>query len=44
VVDSCLSRKGEVLFQAGDHKEAVKISYKDFERLAAPRVAEVCRH
>jgi Ala-tRNA(Pro) deacylase len=44
VVDACLGKRPEVVFQAGNHKEAVRMAYGDFEKLASPVVADVCRH
>ncbi len=31
----------EIVFNAGSHTELIKLSYKDFERLANPKVAEI---
>jgi Ala-tRNA(Pro) deacylase len=43
-VDACFSRTGEFFFQAGDHRELLRMRYEDFERLARPVVREFCRH
>ena len=43
-VDACFPRLGEFFFQAGDHREIVRIRYEDFERLARPIVGEFCCH
>lgn len=37
-VDERLSEDEEIAFNAGTHKELVKLAYADFERLAAPTV------
>jgi len=42
--DACFPHAGELAFQAGNHKEVVRLSYADWERLARPKVAEFCRH
>jgi Ala-tRNA(Pro) deacylase len=43
-VDRHLAREKDVVFQAGNHREAVRVAWADFERLAHPTVAEFCRH
>lgn len=42
LVDACLPRGREFLFQAGSHSQVVRLSYGDFERLVRPVVADVC--
>ncbi|MFP4055396.1 MAG: aminoacyl-tRNA deacylase [Candidatus Brocadiia bacterium] len=37
--DQTLTEDEEIVFNAGSHKELVKLAYKDFERLAKPTVA-----
>ncbi len=44
LVDACLPQTGAFVFQAGNHHEVIRMSYGDFERLAQPVVADVCRH
>ncbi len=44
LVDACLPRGHEFIFQAGSHSQVVRLSYGDFERLVRPVVADVCRH
>jgi len=39
-VDRSLTEDEEILFNAGSHTELVKLSYKDYEKLVKPRVAE----
>lgn len=36
-VDSSLSDDEEIAFQAGSHKEVIKMAYTDFERLVKPK-------
>lgn len=43
-VDRHLAREKEMVFQAGNHREAVRVRWADFERLVHPTVAEFCRH
>ncbi|HXK11587.1 MAG TPA: YbaK/EbsC family protein [Vicinamibacteria bacterium] len=43
-VDACFPKAAEFAFQAGNHKEVVRLRYAEFERLAKPVVAEFCRH
>jgi Ala-tRNA(Pro) deacylase len=42
-VDAHLAREPELLFQAGNHREAVRMRWADFERAVRPVVAEFCR-
>lgn len=37
-VDESLSRDKEVVFNAGTHRDAVRMAYEDFVRLAKPKV------
>jgi len=39
-VDRSLTVDKEIVFEAGSHTEAIKMRYSDFEKLAAPRVAD----
>jgi Ala-tRNA(Pro) deacylase len=41
-VDACLATADEVVFQAGNHHEVVRMSYPDYERLSSARVADIC--
>jgi Ala-tRNA(Pro) deacylase len=36
--DQGLSKDEEIAFNAGNHRELIKMSYEDFQRLAAPRM------
>ena len=40
-VDERLSRKAEISFNAGSHRELVRLAYKDFERLQQPKVLQI---
>lgn len=42
--DKSLSKDEEIIFQAGSHVEAARMKYKDFEKLAKPKVAEFATH
>jgi len=44
VVDASLTKDREIFFEAGNHDEAIKITYADFERLVHPKVADIARH
>lgn len=37
-VDKSLSRDKDIAFNAGTHKELIRMSYKDFERLTKPKI------
>jgi len=39
-VDRSLGDDEEIVFEAGNHREAVKLAYRDFERLVKPTVGE----
>ncbi len=39
-VDEALTKDAEIAFNAGSHRELVRMSYTDFERLVAPRVLQ----
>jgi Ala-tRNA(Pro) deacylase len=42
--DACFERRGEIFFQAGNHRELVRMRYADWERLVRPTTGEVCLH
>ena len=42
-VDEVLTHDEEIAFNAGSHRELVRMSYKDYERLAKPKVVKVVR-
>jgi len=43
-VDRSLTEDPEIVFQAGSHRDTLKITYKDYARLAQPTVAEFAVH
>ncbi len=40
LVDRSLTSDPEILFNAGSHREAIRMRYKDFEELVKPKVAD----
>lgn len=38
-VDRTLTEDAEIVFEAGNHDEAMKLAYRDFERLVKPKIA-----
>ena len=40
-VDSALAENSEIVFNAGTHKESIKMAYKDYARLAKPELADL---
>lgn len=42
-VDEMLTRDEEIAFNAGSHRELVRMSYKDYERLMKPKVVKIVR-
>jgi Ala-tRNA(Pro) deacylase len=40
-VSAALKEDEEIVFNAGTHTELIKLSFKDFERLVNPKVAEI---
>jgi len=43
-VDTCFPHAREVVFHAGNHREAVRMDYSAFESLVRPVVGEFCSH
>ena len=43
-VDRCLGKTSQVVFQAGNHHEVIRMGYADYERLSSARVADFCSH
>jgi len=39
--DTALAEDEEIVFEAGNHKEAVKLAFEDFNRLVKPKVAGI---
>ncbi len=44
MVDEHLAADEEIVFQAGDHRHAVRMKYADYARLAKPTVADLAVH
>lgn len=42
-VDEMLTKDEEIAFNAGSHRELVRMSYKDWERLVMPKVMKIIR-
>lgn len=42
-VDETLTEDEEIVFEAGNHTEAIKIAYRDFERLVQPQIGQFGR-
>jgi Ala-tRNA(Pro) deacylase len=40
VVDAALASDPEIVFSGGSHRDAIRMSYREFERLSRPTVAE----
>jgi Ala-tRNA(Pro) deacylase len=40
-VDRSLTADEEIVFNAGNHAEAIRMKYKDFERLVSPKVGDL---
>ncbi len=43
-VDSSLAENEEIVFNAGTHRETVRMRYDDFAQLVKPRVASFAKH
>lgn len=43
-VDRVLTEDPEIVFQAGNHRDTLKIAYKDYARLASPTVVDFAVH
>ena len=39
--DEALSRDKEIVFNAGSHRELVRLAWEDFERLVQPKVMKL---
>jgi Ala-tRNA(Pro) deacylase len=42
--DKSLTKDEEIIFQAGSHVETIRMKYKDYEKLAKPKVVEFAEH
>jgi len=40
-VDKSLSQEDYIVFEAGTHTDAIKLSYRDYEKIVEPRVADL---
>jgi Ala-tRNA(Pro) deacylase len=40
-VDRCLAEEDYIVFEAGTHTDAIKVSYRDYERIVKPRVEDL---
>lgn len=43
-IDACFPHAKDIFFQAGNHREVVRLRYDDYERLVRPMVGEFCLH
>jgi Ala-tRNA(Pro) deacylase len=43
LVSACVAHGRDLVFNAGTHREVVRMRYADFEQLVHPRVVEICR-
>jgi Ala-tRNA(Pro) deacylase len=39
-VDASIAKEKEMIFNAGSHKELIRLAYKDFKRLVRPKVVK----
>ena len=44
LVDDCLAQEDEIVFQAGTHRQAIRMRFEDYRRLAEPQVSDICMH
>ncbi len=42
-LDESLTRDQEIAFNAGSHRELIKLSYREYERLANPRIGKFAK-
>ena len=40
-VDSSLTHEDYIVFEAGTHTEAIKLSYADYEQIVNPQIADL---
>jgi Ala-tRNA(Pro) deacylase len=40
-VDKSLSQEEYIVFEAGTHTDAIKLSYRDYENIVKPRVEDL---
>ena len=41
LVDSSLTHQDYIVFEAGTHTEAIKLSYADYEQIVKPQIADM---
>ncbi len=44
LVDTALTKNDEIVFNAGSHRQSIRMRYEDYARLVQPRVATFARH
>jgi Ala-tRNA(Pro) deacylase len=44
VVDAALASDPEIVFSGGSHRDAIRMPYREFERLSRPTIAEFATH
>ena len=42
IADVSVTEDDEIAFNAGSHAEVIRLAYRDFERLVAPRIMQIC--
>jgi Ala-tRNA(Pro) deacylase len=43
-IDACFPRAQDFFFQAGNHREVVRIGYREYEQVVRPGAGEFCLH
>ena len=43
-VDEALTRDKEIVFNAGNHRETIRMSYAEYERVVEPQIVNVATH
>jgi Ala-tRNA(Pro) deacylase len=41
LVDECLEKE-DIVFQSGSHRQAIRMKFEDYRRLAQPQIADIC--
>lgn len=44
LVERHLTQDDQIVFQAGTHRQAIRMSYSDYEKVAEPKVADIAVH
>jgi Ala-tRNA(Pro) deacylase len=44
LVDECLAREVDIIFEGNTHREAIRMKYRDYYELEHPLVAQISRH